>query len=492
MNRALIQSIVDSLRVTGTNEQPLASLGLFPEREWYRVLPWLDESGLGLYLLRRLDDSHTLAALPPTVRNQLQQNLAVNQRRLSVMKTEFDSLNRCFSAANVEYVVLKGFALIPEYCPDASLRSQYDYDFLVHQGSASAARHSLRAQGYSLKVKNPGFKKENESLFAAEALTIPPADESFYSPSIPRAVELHLSLWESNGDMIRVETPADVLNRKRLANCEGLYFPVLSEEDSLVLQVLHAFQHMINFWCRPSCFLEIAHFLSGRQNDADFWERFRLRVKDCRQLPHMVGMVFSMAQLLFLAPLRPGVAAWTTGALPAVLSLWVERYGREWSLARFPGSKLSLFVHRAFIEEPDTWKSVERSRLLPLHRPAQVVESGDQGFASHWRLKWEQSRYALSRLKFHLRGLLRYAWELPSWKTHLKQIASAEKRTPATWAASVLPELSLTAPLSTASIIATTEPSLNQRSMNSANESNAKSSGLLRIAAYAYSLAISF
>jgi hypothetical protein len=422
MNRNLVRCIVESLRVTGPNEESLARLRTFSERDWKHVLTWLDESGLGLYLLRRLSELDLLDALPTEIRTQFQCNQDTNRRRLSIMKEEFASLNRHFAAAGVDYVVLKGFALVPEFCPDAALRSQYDYDFLVRPGSAPAAHHILQSRGYARKIKSPGFQKEDESFFTAEALAIPSPDQNFYSPNIPRAVELHLGLWESDRDNVKVQTPKDVLDRKRLANWEGLCFPVLAGDDSLIFQSLHAFQHILDYWCRPSCFLEIAHFLAGRRGDKAFWERFRLRVGSYRYLPQIVGIAFAMAEMLFQAPIPPEVSAWTTSALPAPLTLWAERYGREWALAPHPGSKLSLFAHEVFIEDPESWKAVRRSRLLPFHRPATVVESADQHLASSWRAKWEQARFNFSRLKFHLGGLLRYTWESPSWKENLRRI----------------------------------------------------------------------
>jgi hypothetical protein len=356
------------------------------------------------------------APLPAAIRTRLEQDLIANQCRVAVLKEEFGSLLHAFTEAGVDFVVLKGFALVPEFCPDAALRSQYDYDFLVHPESTSAARRALEAHGYSLKVKNPDFRKEDESLFTTQALAVPPSDQNFYTVKIPRAVELHLRLWEPNREMFEVETPIDVLNRKRMSNWEGLSFPTLAEDDALIFQALHAFQHIIAFWCRPSCFLEIAYFIERHQYGTPFWERFRLRVNSHRNLLHIVGLVFSMADLLFEAPLAPEVARWATLTLPPVLASWVQRRGQGWALARFPGSKLSLFVHQAFIDDPSVWKEVERSRLFPYHRPATVVESADQRLASQWQTSWDQANYVFSRLKFHLGGLLSYAWELPSWR----------------------------------------------------------------------------
>src|SRR5256885_1559231 len=121
MNYALARSIVGSLRVTGSCEEPLVKLIKFGRLDWQRTLPWLADSGLALYFLKRASHSDLHDALPAQIRDHLRRNLANNRRRIAEMKTEFGSLNLYFKAAGVEYVVLKGFALVPDYCPDASL-----------------------------------------------------------------------------------------------------------------------------------------------------------------------------------------------------------------------------------------------------------------------------------------------------------------------------------------------------------------------------------
>ncbi len=422
MNRALAQCIVECLCVTGNVEASLQRLSTFRPSEWQRTLSWLDDSGLALYLLERVNRSGLRQALPVEIEARLRANLDSNRRRLSEMKEEFESLNRRFEAAGVKYAVLKGFALTPDYCPDAGLRSQYDYDYLVAEGSLAKAQEVLEAAGYSRKIQSPGFEKVGAFLFAADSLHLPASDEDFYSGDISRTVELHLSLWEPNRDRIRLETPADALDRTTLATRNGLRFPVLADEDALILQALHAFQHTLDYWCRPSCFLEIAYFIARRRSDSAFWERFRLRLEGRRRLFEIVGLVFAMAASLFRAPVPAEVSAWTTGNLPAALSCWVELYGRNWALVRFPGSKLSLFVHREFIEDQDVWREIRRSRLFPFHRPAKVVEPGDPTLSSRTLATWGQWRFIWSRLRFHLGGILGYAWELPRWKLVLHRL----------------------------------------------------------------------
>ena len=420
MNRALAQAVVESLRVAGENEKPLLRLATFTRRDWQQTLPWLDDSGLALCLLERVKREESRGALPAEIQARLQRDLVNNRRRVTKMKQEFDSLNRRFETAGVEYAVLKGFALIPDYCPDAALRSQYDYDYLVHPESLDNAQQALLAAGYSQRIGNTEFVQKGESLFSIQPLSYPSSDEDFYSAEFPRAVELHLKLWHYDRARINLEEPSDILGRKYLTNLEGLRFPVLADEDALIGQALHAFQHILDYWCRPSCFLEIAYFLARRHSDAAFWERFRSRVECHRCLDQIVGLVFSMAESLFQAPIPAEVSAWTTENLPATLSRWVELYGKKWAIARFPGSKLSLLLHREFIEDPQVWREIWTSRLFPFHRPVKVVEATSPTMMSHGRATWDQGRFALSRLSFHLNGLVSYTWELPRWKRNLR------------------------------------------------------------------------
>jgi len=415
MDRRLVQSIVESLRVDVPREARLAGFESFGLRDWQRTLSWLDDSGLALYLLERLNQSDSLQLLPLAIQSRLQHNLASNQRRVAEMKEEFRALNGRFDEAGVKYAVLKGFALVPNFCPDAALRLQYDFDYLVHPDSEATAQSILREAGYSRKGRSPGYEPTGETTFGASPLTAPTHEEGFYSAALPRGVELHLDLWQPERDRIDLEVPKDALDRIRRANCEGISFPALAEDDALLFQVLHAFQHVLTFWCRPSCFLEIAYFIARRSSDAGFWEQFRMRVSGYRQLPAIAALVFAMAERLFQAPLPAQVRIWMMSKLPEALTRWVERYGTNWTLAPFPGSKLSLLVHRQFIDDPAAWRTVAWSRLFPLHRPAQVVEPAHSNLTSRWKIKWQQGAFVLRRLQFHLRALWGLGWKLLRW-----------------------------------------------------------------------------
>jgi hypothetical protein len=422
MNRALARAIVRTLAVSKQAEDRLRALQSFSAADWRKTLYWLDDSALALYVFDAVERAGAGEVLPSAVHARLGRNLEDNRRRMAAMKEEFQLLNRHLDLAGAEYAVLKGFALGPDYCPDATLRSQYDYDYLVSPATMARAQSAIEALGFFRKVQSPGHEPEGVSLLAPPTATIGP-DAGLYSASLARGVELHTKLWEYSAAGVDIEAPPDALDCRHPASRDDLNFPVLADVDALLFQVLHAFHHLLDHWCRLSCFLEIARFLEGRHCDAVFWESLRERVQRLRHVPEVTGLVFRMASILFDAPVPSEVSLWAKPS--ATASLWARHYGFDWALAAFPGSKLSLFVHRAFVDDADVWRAIRRRRLFPWHRPARVVETGDLESSTTggvWEGRREHWEFVLGRARFHLRGVLDYAWHLPSWRRLTGQV----------------------------------------------------------------------
>jgi len=419
MNRNLALAIVRSLSVTVSLAGHLEHLKTFSSRDWESTLSWLDDSGLALYLLDVVERAGGADELPARVRAALRTRLDFNRQRLAHMKREFDSLGRAFQRAGVDYAVLKGFSLVLAYVPDACLRSQYDYDFLVDPRSLETAKQVLTTAGLCEKSQSPGLDPQGVTSFVGEPLGCSFSGEEWYSWRIPRRVELHLDLWEYDRDGIRLALPEGVLQRKRSASWEGLWFPVLADEDALLFQCLHAFHHILDYWCRPSCFLEIAQFLAGRALDRSFWHSFRSRVSRDPNLSDITSLVFCLASELFGAPVPTEFDLGGATHRSRALDRWVRLYGIGWSLTRFPGSKLSLLLHREFVEDPALWRQVRRSRLLPFHRPARVAEPRQSNLSSNWKAVWQQWRFAVARFRCHLLGLTTYAWHLRGWNRRI-------------------------------------------------------------------------
>jgi len=414
VSRKLAREIVACLRVSGSPENPVSRLPTFSPHDWQCALDWLDQTGLALCFWDRLKGLGARDAVPPQIAAQLDRNFVDHSFRVASMAGEFDSINRSFADAGVEFVVLKGFALTPEYAPDARLRIAYDYDYLLRAESMERVSRALRNRGYvhrQERVDHPVVY-----IHSDQTLRMPARRDDLYSPTLQRAVELHTRLWEPETLKIPLRLPDDFLARKRLRNWQGLRFYSLSEEDELIFQVLHAFRHILECWCRLYSFLEIAYFLEHRRADSSFWQRFGERIRITPLLPEMVGVVFSLAARLFGAAVPNAIDADVIRTMRGPLALWVNRYGYDSALSNFAGNKYSLLLYREFVPDDATWREVRRRRLFPLHRPARAGQASTPGISGRLAAGWKQGSYVARRLLHHSIAAAQYGFESFRWE----------------------------------------------------------------------------
>src|ERR1700722_10337687 len=96
------------------------------ERQWRKLLHWLDISGLALYFLDRVVELQLCDMLPPNILARLQGNLDDNIGRTRGMAEESVAIQKEFQGAGLLYATLKGFSLCPDAVPRAELRHQFD------------------------------------------------------------------------------------------------------------------------------------------------------------------------------------------------------------------------------------------------------------------------------------------------------------------------------------------------------------------------------
>ena len=426
----LTEAVADFLSFSGNTNDLLNGLEGFPPREWNRTLAWLHDAGLALYFLQELKDANATDILPRSALSRLEENLAANRRRVAFMSRQFDSINQKFQHAGVKYVAVKGFSLVPEFCPDASLRHQSDFDYLVDRQSLTGAQQVLMDAGYLLTKCTA-----NEFVFLMPSSGIPPAADEQYEAHAPYAVELHLGFWDSNLHGVHLEEPEFSVENTITKTWEEVVFRALPVEDAFLLQVIHAFHHLLTGWVRMSWLYEIGHFLNQQAQDTRFWERIESRIESDPLLREMVVVVAELSAWFFGSPLPPHFAIWAENLRPTV-RLWIQNYARTWAfknqlgqVSLFSVDKFVLFLHQQYLPDARARRHLIRMRLLPLEQLFRRAHSITNPFSTNPRRRAQQLERVLIRLVFHVTGGLRYLWEIRRWRRLNKAIAPPDFQT---------------------------------------------------------------
>jgi len=417
MNRELAKRVVDCLRLTGDLPE-VDRLRQYSEGDWRRTLVWLDHAGLALYLLRRLQSLKATDVLPASIFRRFEDNLAQNRRRLDDMVDQFATINERFNRAGVNFAVVKGFSLIPEFCPDASLRTPSDLDYLIDKQSLPLARRVLEEAGYSQQRVT-----DIEVKFRRRSSRIPTRSDDPYSVETEPLVELHLGFWNQKSTGIVLAEPEFRLDQTVTHEWQGLRFPVLRKEDAFILQVMHVFQHVLEGWVKLCWLLEIGYFITAQALDDIFWDRVDVRVQEVPLLAEFGALVTGLAGTVFCATKPPRAECWAQQLSPAA-RFWSELYGRTWAMEDHPvhssglfaSTKLCIFLQWEFMPDRLVQREMTRRRLFPWKSPENAVPHDNQTTAGFLRATRLQSLFVIQRLIFHLGADIRFFWELRRWR----------------------------------------------------------------------------
>lgn len=360
MNRTLASKIVESLSARRLPDAVYEEIKKFDIRDWRETLWWLSGTGLPHYFLARIRELGREDDIPPAILNWLVQNFNANQRRLEVMAEEFDVLTQHFCDAKLKYAALRGFELAPEYCSDLSLRTWYAHEYFVPLEMLPDARRVVETAGYPFRRAGA----RGELYFAVPAMHTPSTVEETYTATFPRMVVLHRQIWDREGTGIDLNVPEDLFQRLVAHHSYGLSFPTLADDDLLAVTLIDTFARVLSYWCKLSWFLEISNILRLRQSDVRFWEKFYERTTHYNELPQIADFVFLLCSIVFDVDLPECVRSKVSLLKPA-LAIWLQHYGRDWALSKYPGSKLSLLAQGEFISDRAKWKKIRRRRLFP-------------------------------------------------------------------------------------------------------------------------------
>jgi len=364
------------------------------ERQWATLLRWLDESGLALYFLARVRELGAAAHLPLSMLDALESRQYENRQRAAAASSELVRAYRALTMAGVDFLLLKGFSLVPAACPDPALRHQLDIDLMIESRQASQALGALVTLGYDLvAVSRDTWELKTPSSEL-------PSRKDMYKVHSQRSLELHL---------VTTAAFAQMRAEGELITIEGTCIPVLSAVSRLFGQAEHIAAHMMSEWIRSSWLLEFRNVVHFHAEDDLFWEVAKTYRNRDVQLLYFLGTATAITRTLFPSfPEIPLLRA-AEAALPQAQQHWIAEYGRKAMMASFPGTKLYLL-------QPATTRQFRRRRLLPLRLPPSPVVASDRTPAARWRGLRTFCAYAVARAVFHLREGARFLWEAQQWR----------------------------------------------------------------------------
>src|SRR6187200_792545 len=115
MKRNLRLAILNQLNVAEHGRLPPMLRTAFSSREWEQALQWLDLSGLAVYFHQPIQSSSAPFMLPDFVSEELERRSADNRLRTREILKEFRVLIETLEGSGVNYAVLKGISLLPDY-----------------------------------------------------------------------------------------------------------------------------------------------------------------------------------------------------------------------------------------------------------------------------------------------------------------------------------------------------------------------------------------
>jgi hypothetical protein len=412
MNRRLVEAIVASFREAAIDVH-FARIASFDSQAWARTYSWLDASGLALYFLSRLKSLHIEDALPAGVLSRLETNTADNRDRTSEMFAEFIRINQAFQDGGLSYVNLKGFTLVPDACPDAVLRCQFDLDFAMAHTDVLRCEEILKRQGYRLV----GVDKYVREFKAGSSQV--PSVRDLYKISSQRSLEVHFFEVAKQGNG---SSRGGQLCGAQSRNWDGLELPVLSDRDRFIGLALHLFKHLRGEWTRISWIFEYASYVNFHHGDDVLWREVREWLLDEPDARVAVGAATLIADRTFSIPSLPPALTWTVQELPGPVRLWIERYGNKVVLAKFPGTKLYLLLQKVLDQDVVTSRNKRRRKLFPFHRPQKISHPvAGEPWLQRFKAIVTEVSYVVFRLRFHLECGIFYVIEASRWKKYIAE-----------------------------------------------------------------------
>ena len=385
----------------------------FAEAVWRAHYRWLDQSGVALYVAHALQRIDSFVLLPEEVQKRLLQNQSDSVRRAEGLFAEFARIVSAFQKTGRPFVVHKGFALVPEYCEHAALRTQCDFDLQILKRDLAAFTSALNVLGYHKVLQD-----DDESVFETspeavlELLTI-------YKPRPSFRAELH---YGDVGFNHVGELPLDMPVVSKCLN--GVTFPSVDIVDQFMHQAGHTFQHFRIGWIRLSSLYEVLTFVRGAGENTDLWATVQRRCEAHPEIARNVAFTFCLLECCFGLP-SGNAFEQLLQRLGRASKVWIQNFGREFLLADFPGTKLQLLLAKDPNERVEAVGGYSLHKFVPVRKAIQRGLAAMRMLVRNRNTNSREVRYIRGRFMFHARENVRFLVARRKW---IRALQSAQEK----------------------------------------------------------------
>jgi predicted MFS family arabinose efflux permease len=407
---------LSALKFDGASREALRTLS---DAQWKTLLARWDLDRFQIPLRQVCGDF-----LPEWVRVQIDGDIHRNAARFERIKSDYTKLAAAIRGADVDHLVLKGFAQWPGYVEHPRFRRQSDLDLYCPPDSILRARDAVAGLGYEpLKwvepgpsdhlppmIRNTGFKWRGD----------------FFDPELPIAVELHFRLWDRESYHVG---PADLdpfWYRRVERTLEGMTFPAFHPVDGLGYLSLHVLRDLLRGTLRIHNLYELGRFLHTNADNGPFWSEWTELHED--SLRSLQAVSFRLAVHVFSCRMAEAVER-EVAELPVPVAAWFQGYADSPLAGEFTPNKDLVWLQLSLLESSRDRRTVLFKKLIPSRVTsveAPYIHSYEQHLApppSPLRKRLRHLKYVASRIGYHARILPPTLWHGVRWWWSAKKIS---------------------------------------------------------------------
>ncbi|QNI37653.1 nucleotidyltransferase family protein [Edaphobacter albus] len=347
-----IKALMAALHLTNRQFDGLRELS---DEQWQRLFHFSDLAHVSLSLA-----ALGIEGLPVWVADRLQKNLEDNRRRFQRVRDTYTEAAKTLRSAGVDFIVIKGFTLAPDFVPAPWLRQQSDIDLYCAPQDIARAEAALATVGYVPDRRlNYGFADHVPTLIRKGEWHW---QGNAFDPDMPLSIELHFCLWNRKISLLPIQLDEYFMGRSEVREIACLPVPSFTLIDQIGYLSMHILRNLLGGDCILHHLFELASFLAARAHDAVLWKTWHILHEE--SLRQKEVLAFELARLWFGCDL-PATVEDMIAELPEAQLLWLRYFTFSPLEGMFLANKDALWLHWCLLEGSKQKAILLRRHLFP-------------------------------------------------------------------------------------------------------------------------------